>query len=313
MTSCRTEVLDDLEVVVVDNGELALSFLPQVGGRLISLRLGDDELLWRNPAFLGPTLAPVTPHASWAAPDGSMGSWANVGGSKTWPAPQGWSGPHEWPGPPDAVLDFGPYAVSVATSPDGGTEVRLTSADDPRTGLRVTRAFFVPPAGTAFSQVSTFTHCGDRPARWSVWEVAQVDTALGGRFVVDVASTADPLRLLDVVGVASWTSRGQTTEVPVQDVVGKLGFPGATGRVRYARGDGVLLELTTERVPGQPYPDGGCPVELWLQFPIDSPLEALSGLHPRADLVEMELLSPLVDLVPGDTTWLPITWRVTRA
>ncbi|BEP13502.1 DUF4380 domain-containing protein [Acidothermaceae bacterium B102] len=299
--------------MVVDNGDLSLSFLPQVGGRLISLRLGDDEVLWRNPAFLGPTLAPVTPHASWAAPDGSMASWANVGGSKTWPAPQGWSGPHEWPGPPDAVLDFGPYAVSVTTGADGWTDVRLTSPDDPRTGLRISRAFFIPPAGTAFSQVSTFTNCGDRPRRWSVWEVAQVDTSRGGRFVVDVASPADPLRLLDVVGVASWTYQDHAIGVPVQEVVGKLGFPEATGRISYARGDGVLLELTTERLADQPYPDGGCPVELWLQFPNDSPLEAFSGLHPQADLVEMELLSPLVDLEPGGTALLPITWRVTRS
>ena len=40
---------DELAVHVVDNGDLRLAFLPGVGGRLISVRCGGAELLWRNP------------------------------------------------------------------------------------------------------------------------------------------------------------------------------------------------------------------------------------------------------------------------
>jgi hypothetical protein len=41
--------LDDLDVVTAGNDELQLAFLPQAGGRLISLRLNGDEVLWRKP------------------------------------------------------------------------------------------------------------------------------------------------------------------------------------------------------------------------------------------------------------------------
>jgi hypothetical protein len=55
------------------------------------------------------------------------------GGDKLWPAPQGWNNDAQWPGPPDAVLDGQPYRAEML---DGGAALRLTSRDDPRSGIR---------------------------------------------------------------------------------------------------------------------------------------------------------------------------------
>jgi hypothetical protein len=303
----------DLDVLVIGNGELELAFLPQVGGRLISLRLDGDELLWQNPAYLSDDLKPVAPRSSWPEPDGTMASWANVGGNKSWPAPQGWAGAGEWPGPPDAVLDAGPYEADHAVGPDGFVRVTLTSAWDARTGLRIRREFVLPVSGTSFSQVTTFTNESAAPIRWSVWEVTQVDTASGYPGVFVVEGSGDPLRMVDIVGVSDWRQVPGGVEIPVQEVVGKIGFPGASGRVSWQRSDGLRLEQVIARDVQAPYPDGGCPVELWLQCPIPEPLAAFGGLHPDAHLVEMEVLSPLTVIAPGGQVALNIAWRLARA
>lgn len=311
--------LGDLDVLTVDNGELTLAFLPQVGGRLISLRLHGDEILWRNPAYLADDLSPLVPHAQWPRPDGTMGSWANVGGNKTWPAPQGWTGPETWPGPPDEVLDSGAFRIRADVDERGAARVALTSAPDRRTGVSITRAFSIPASGTSFTQVSTFVNHTAIPVRWSVWEVTQIDTtprfgsADAGTFRVDAMSLDEPLRLLDVVGAGRFNVRPGAIEVPTQATVGKLGFPGASGRVTWLRGDGLRLEQSSARNPAAVYPDGGCPVELWLQYPLAEPLDRFGGLHPNAHLVEMELLSPLVEIPPGGRHSLDVAWRLDRA
>ena len=216
-----------------------------------------------------------------------MASWVNVGGNKTWPAPQGWSGAHEWPGPPDEILDGGSYAVEATVEEGGAAHVTLTSASDPRAGLRISRAFTLPASGSTFSQVSTFVNDSSAPVRWSLWEVTQVDTtprqdfADPGTFRVDVTGPDPPLCLLRVVGTAHSRSAPDYVEVLVQETVGKMGFPNATGRVTWLRGDGLRLEQTTVREAAAPYPDEGCAVELWLQYPLPEPLVTPGGLHPR--------------------------------
>ncbi len=129
----------------LDNGIVRLGFVPESGGRLLSVRVGPVELLWRNPLLLDDDLTPVGGHVL-APNDGRMGDWVNYGGDKTWPAPQGWDGPHQWAGPPDPVLDSGPYTVDATQD-----SVTLTSGDDPRTGLRLTRRFSLTPTGTGSS------------------------------------------------------------------------------------------------------------------------------------------------------------------
>lgn len=303
---------DALPVHVVDNGDVRLAFLPTVGGRLISVRCGGAELLWRNPEYLDDALATVRPRSTWPPLDGGMGSWPNVGGSKTWPAPQGWSGPDEWPGPPDGVLDSGVWSIEAAWSAGadghGALRVRLTSADDARTGLRVTRDFTVPARGAAFRQRSTFTNVSDRVVRWSVWEVAQVDTAAGGELWVDVAGAAEPVDLVDAFGrVAVGPVDDGRRRVAVDDVVGKVGFTDATGALSFRRPDGAGLDWRFD-VPSGVYPDGGCQVEIWMQYPTPAPLEGPGSLHPTARLLELEALTPLTQLDPGGSVVQEIEW-----
>jgi len=309
----------DLPLVRVVTDDLELVFAPTRGGRLLSLIALGRERLWRNPDLLDADLAPVVPVDSWPAGDGDMSTWANVGGSKTWPAPQGWSGPDEWAGPPDPVLDSGAWSVEAEVGPRGAVVV-LTSPDDPRSGLRVERRVVVPATGTGFEQTSTFTNVSSVPRTWSIWEVCQVDTRGGaGRPVEDaavvVAHAAPPLEL-DLgswEGVVRSSRRGDDVLLPIGSGVAKRGYPEASGSVAYRDVDGSTVTLATRPAAGGTWPDGGSKVEVWLQRPTAAPIAELGDLHPAAHLVELEVLGPLVTLAPGASTSLDVAWSVRPA
>lgn len=303
---------DQFESIVTP--ELELVFWPGCGGRLISLRACGVEFLWRNPDYLDRSGRLVWPREEWPVLDGSMGSWSNVGGSKTWPAPQGWAGPEEWPGPPDDRLDSGVWQAERQVDDSGETHLRMISPDDDRTGLRVVREFWVPPSGTSFRQRNSFHNIGGRPVTWSIWEVCQVDTegCAGGAVRVGTDHSAAPLRMLGIVGEPSLGHTvGDELVLPIEDVVGKLGFPSAIRHVTLDRPDGRSLGLRFDAVAGAAYPDGGSRVELWMQYPIPDPLARFDGLHPRARLIELEVLGPLSRLEPNETATLDLRWEAT--
>lgn len=310
----RSVGTEELPLTRVSTDDLTLTFAASRGGRLISLTVGETELLWHNPALLDDALRPIVPVGQW--PDGSAGmsSWANVGGSKTWPAPQGWSGSGEWAGPPDQVLDSGPWQEEVAIGADSVT-VRLTSRDDRRSGIRAVRRFDIPATGTAFEQTTTFLNISDVPVRWSIWEVCQVDTSGGAGRPVQEAAVAVPVtarsRMIDLgtwVGEIDAIEQNSTIRLPIGNAVGKRGFTDVPGAVEYQGPDGESLVLSHEPTCGAIYPDGGAQVEVWLQSPTSEPIAALENLHPSAHLVELEVLGPLVSLAPGESTSVRTRW-----
>lgn len=279
-----------MSAVWLDNGLVRLGFVPSLGGRLLSFQVDGVELLWRNDTLLTDDLEPL---GVFGPNDGEMGDWVNYGGDKTWPAPQGWSGPTEWPGPPDPVLDSGPYTVDASAD-----AVTMTSAADPRTGLVLTRRFSL--AGRGYTLELTATNVSLRPVRWALWNVTQFPG--GGE--VFVALRDHPAPVVDLIagtGHPRWLPADGGARVPAQDVVGKLGFPGAAGLLTYG--------AVTFRFPVDPtaeYPDRGSPVEVWLEHPQPAPLAGLGNLDPPAHIVECEVLGPLTDLAPGEHTSLTI-------
>lgn len=304
----------DLPVYRVDNGTLSLAFLPTVGGRLISITSSGRELLWRNPAYLDSALMAVRARVDWPIEDGTFASWVNIGGSKTWPAPQGWNGEGEWAGPPDSVLDSGTWSIASRES-GRALVVTLTSGDDARSGIRIEREFTVPESGHTFSQRTTFTNMSDRPVTWSIWEVCQVDTSSGAGLPSSEAGVevdAADERIVDLGsyhGELHADASGGVIRFAIQDAVAKRGFPSATGRISF-RGPQGGLELGFTPVEDAHYPDQGSRAEIWMQAPIDHAIEELSGLHPDATLVELEVLAPLVEIEPGESYTAAVSWRV---
>lgn len=273
-------------VTWLERGDLRLGLVPELGGRLLSVRHRGVELLWRNPALLGADL-----HGDYAPNSGRMGDWVNYGGDKTWPAPQGWDGPDQWAGPPDPVLDSGPYAVAA----DGDT-VTMTSAPDLRTGLRLTRAITLLDDGYRLDLRAE--NVSSRVVRWALWNVTQFP---GGGSIVAGLRRPDVVALVAGTGTPEYTVDGDRLVVPPQDVVGKLGVPGTAGWVSYG-----ALTLSFDVDPAGEYPDEGSPLEIWLEHPLPEPLAELGDLDPPARIVELEVLGPSTTLEPGASTALTI-------
>ena len=307
--TAETDASGPYEVVWLDNGTLRLGIVPALGGRLLSVVHDGEELLWRNPALLDDRLHPVGGHRP-GRTSGPMANWHNYGGDKTWPAPQGWSGPEEWAGPPDPVLDSGPYRAEVRSGP-GDAAVALESEDDPRTGLRLRREIRLHAGRAGYDLRLSAVNTSSAPVRWAVWNVTQYP----GGGTVQVAVEPDfraPVELVVGTAAPAWTRpRPDTVEVPAQDVVGKLGFPHAAGRLVYARA-GHHLTMEFDVHDDAPYPDGGSRAEVWMEPPLDRPLEHLGGLAPPDRIVECEALGPWETLAPGASTALAVTVTVER-
>ncbi|GLU49980.1 DUF4380 domain-containing protein [Nocardiopsis ansamitocini] len=301
------------EVVYLDNGVLRLGVVPALGGRLLSALHRGTEFLYRNPRLLGADLHPVDGERP-APTSGPMSAWRNFGGDKTWPAPQGWDGPHEWAGPPDPVLDSGEYDRAVATGADGAVTLTLTSGDDPRTGLRLRRRLTLAPGRSGYRLELTAHNTSDTPRRWALWNVTQLGAEPVGHasaqgVYVGTADSADPSAVVPLVaGDANprvEQSHPGVLRVPAQDVIGKAGFPAATGWLACVGAAGTMTQRF-DVVEGAPYPDQGSRAEVWLEYPPEHPLEHLGGLFPADRIVECEALGPLTDLAPGDSTTLTI-------
>ncbi|MEO3858456.1 DUF4380 domain-containing protein [Acrocarpospora sp. B8E8] len=288
-------------------------FLPGRGGRMISLRAAGREWLWRNPDLLDASCA-LTPAARRLPAPTGFGSWANWGGDKTWPAPQGWSSAQEWAGPPDPVLDAGAYTVLEQDD----RRVRMRSADDPRTGLAISRT--ITSAGSTLVVDSELENVTDHPVRWAAWTVTQFETESfrehddrrSGLWIGLTERHRAPVTLFAPDGAPTLERVSPSAgRVPVRDVVGKIGIGGTAGWLALVAPGGATLTQRFDVRPGASYPDAGSEIAVWMQYPKEEDLEGLEGLRPTARLVEAETMSPLTRLAPGEVLHHRVTWSVT--
>jgi len=299
--------------VTLSNGIAQATVLPEIGGRIISFKSLGREWLWRNPSLVSEQYELlIQPEEARSAT--TLGNWRNWGGDKSWPAPQGWSTDQEWAGPPDPILDSGAYTASV--SPDQST-CHLVSLADPRTGLQIERTVSMRPGHAGLTVKTTMTNTSPTTRRWACWTVTQVvaDKNLGGhqaRVVID-HEDEDRQHVVLFAAVGQQTVRVDANgnlEVPLEDVVAKVGFPSASGVIRFVNEDGYYFQQSFAVDKAGIYPDKGSRAEVWMQFPVSAPIDSLQGLTLDARLVEMECLSPLTTLRTGENVSLAVEWFV---
>jgi hypothetical protein len=185
----------------------------------------------------------------------------------------------------------------------------MVSQPDPFTGLQVTREFSLDDE-ESFSQRTTFANVSDRIVCWSIWEVVQVP-AMPGEVQIDVDSKVPPTILVDAFGALEiGPPQGGTLRFPIQPAVAKRGFPNAAGRIAYLPRSGPGIELSFLVDPAAEYPDQGSRVEVWMQTPTPQPLHQFGGFHPTHAYLELEILTPLHTLGPGESAVQAIGWKV---
>jgi len=306
------------------NGFVELHIVPQIGGRIIQYKLGEKEFFWVNPQLAGklPPTTGLDPN----------GQWLNYGGDKLWPAPQGWDSDQQWPGPPDAVLDGQPYAMEhLPPDNNGALGVRLTSKDDPRSGIRFSRAIRLHPDGTRVTIEATMTNVDNKPRRWGIWAHTQLDGAKadgsGHNHLMNAFCPINPKSRFpegyDVIfgdkdnPSFQPDSAAGMMKVNYQYRVGKIGMDSNAGWIATVDGEtGFVFVHRFLFEPDKPYPDGSS-VEFWLNglgrihaYNKDIDFPANSTDNPY--VFESEVLSPYAQLAPGESYTYKYQWLSTN-
>ncbi len=153
----------------LSNGIVSLYVAPDIGGRAIQLQLGDQEFFFVNKNLAGKVLP--------ESQNNLKSGWANYGGDKVWPAPEGWMSDNEWPSIPYYVLDGSKFKAEVAAETPAEVALRVTSPPDPRTGVQFARTFHVYAGTTRVRVDQVMRNASRREIRWGIWHLVQHDAS----------------------------------------------------------------------------------------------------------------------------------------
>jgi hypothetical protein len=286
------------------NGIVELFVVPEIGGRAIQLRVGDLDLFYVNPRHEGRVYRPE---------ENDLDSgWKNYGGSKVWPAPQGWSSDAEWPGPPDPVLDGGVYLCQILEEHEQTVAVRLESPPDEYTGLTFVRVIQIFRDSARVEVRHTMRNSSARPVRWAVWQVTQ---QAANR---DVSIFAPARVCRQMFGDRAYREisygAGGVCRLRYRDQVAKFAMKPERGWLATLdTGRRVSLVETFPLFPASAYPDDA-PVEFWVNgrgsVTIHNDTTDMEHDSNGCDpFLETEVLSPLIELEPGEEHGFRTCWH----
>ncbi len=306
------------------NGIITLYVTPEIGGRAIQLQLGDESYFFVNKQFEGKVLP--------ESQNNLKSGWANYGGDKVWPAPEGWMNDNQWPSIPYYILDGSRFKSEVVKNTPQEVAVRVTSPPDPRSGVQFIRTFHVY-AGTTRVQVDqVMRNISQRQIRWGIWHLIQNDAS-------DAHDPSKPNPELYVYiplnphsmfpggyyhpyGDARNPSyqtvdNGHMLRIHYEYRVGKVAADSDAGWYAVVNGqkDACLVE-TFKHFPGQEYPDNAS-VESWNDGPghiSRGPFFQTLPDDPKQTpyFLETEVISPYATLDPGQEYEFTVHWAPTR-
>jgi hypothetical protein len=152
----------------IRRGPLELGMVPEIGGRLMSLRWRAHELSFVHPAHAGRRV-PVDTADDVAACKRAMG-FVHWGGDKTWLAPQ-----ERWRDAlPFLDLDSGAYSFDVERDDAAEVRVVMRSPVCRETGARIVRAIVVCADVDDFTVTHVLENASGNRIAWGLWDVHQV-------------------------------------------------------------------------------------------------------------------------------------------
>jgi len=262
----------------LSNEHLWVEMLARAGPRIVRLGLAGSSI----------NLLAETPGEGWDTPHGRYDLF---GGHRLWFAPED----------PDRVAI--PDGQGLVVEPDGHG-LRLTGVAERPTGLVRSMTVSLDQRGPGLEVCHALLNSGETAIELAPWPITQLP--LGGTVFLPERAATDghhvhPNRTLVLWPYTSWDDprfRPRDGLLTVEALPGsglKLGYFNDQGWVGYVR-DGVSLVRRFEPLPGQPHPDLGCNVEVYV----------------GSRYLELELLGPLGVLEPGATVTLLERWEVGR-
>jgi hypothetical protein len=311
------------DVYRLTNGIISLDIAPQIGGRAIQLRLGEKEFFFVNPDFAGKVLPESQNNPS--------SGWANYGGDKVWPAPEGWANDDEWPSIPYYILDGSRFEFAIVTQTADEVAARVTSPKDPRTGVQFERTFHVYAGTTRVKVEQVMRNISRRQIQWGIWHLIQNDAADAQdaskpnpdlyMYVPINPKSIYPQGYTHIYGDARHPSDtviddGRLLKIHYLYRVGKIGADSSAGWMAVVNGQkNIALVENFDYHPEQAYPDQAS-VEEWNDGPgtvsrtaFDQTLADDPKRTPY--FLESEVLSPLARLDPGEKYEFTVYWSPT--
>jgi len=312
------------DVYKLSNGIVSLYVAPDLGGRAIQLQLGDQEYFFVNEDLAGKVLPP--------AQNSHGAGWANYGGDKVWPAPEGWMSEEEWPSIPYYVLDGSRFKAEIVSESPAEVAVRVTSPPDPRTGIQFLRTYHVYAGTTRIKVDQVMRNISRRQVRWGIWHLIQHNAADANdptkpnpelyMYVPLNPNSMFPEGYYKPYGDARHPSYqvidgGQMLRIHYLYRVGKIGADSNAGWYAVVNGQkNICLVENFKYFPDAEYPDNAS-VESWNNGPgtvSRGPFDQVLADDPKQTpyFFESEVLSPYATLDPGEEYSFPVQWSVTR-
>lgn len=266
---------------------LAIGVVPTPGGRIISLELDGEEILWIDKATAGQIPDPAK------FGDKKKFGFGLWGGDKTWVAPQ-----EKWVDAiPPLDLDAGAY-----TSKTDDHSITLTSPLCRETGLRIVRRISMPESQTVLIE-QTFINESDKKVTRGIWNVTQVERP----FDVYVPCPSSGIRPYPNEG-ASVTMRDKIVSeksgwtriacrAPAHFKYGGISQKGAMIAMRHYGHETLVFTRTFDAPAGAKYAH-------------DSNVEVYNS--PDYGYLEIESHAPIVEIKTGAAITHSITWCVFR-
>jgi hypothetical protein len=309
---------------LLTNGLVALYVAPDLGGRAIQLYLGDQEYFFVNEDLAGKVLP--------AEQNNLKAGWANYGGDKVWPGPEGWVSDEEWPSIPYYILDGSRWLAEVTSDNSGEVAVRVTSPKDPRTGVQFIRTYHVYANTTRIRVDQVMRNISRRQVRWGMWHLIQHDAADARdrtkpnpelyMYVPLNPRSQYPEGYYKVLGDARHPSyelvyNGRMLRIHYLYRVGKIGADSNAGWYAVVNGQkNLCLVENFTFFPHAEYPDGAS-IESWNDGPGTigrGPFDQVLADDPKKTpyFFESEGLSPYATLEPGEEYSFPFYWSLAR-
>ena len=279
LSAQTVQQLDD-EKYAVSVGDISLTVDAAHGGKILSFKLGEQEVLAQNPAA-APQPAPAEgqpPRRRFFNP--------NSYGSTFWTSPQ-----KEWNWPPVPEYDSLPYAAEIKDGPIQVVNVAVPAlfleGQVSKYGYKVCKMITVDPSDLAFVITYSIVNESGETRKVAPWEITRVPN--GGFLEFD--ATPEGVTPADLMKV-TFDDGMATLEVDVANENRKINVDGK-GWLNF-RDNGLVL---TQRFPDIA-PEEAAPGEAEIQVYIDA----------RKSFVEIEAQGPYTELQPGEKLDWTVRW-----
>ncbi len=309
--------------VVMKNDSTEVIIAPELAGRIIQYRVDGRDWLWVNKELAGKVYPPEE--------NDRMEVWKNYGGDKLWPAPQGWDTKEQWPGPGDPVITA-PYSYDITKKQGPEVKVRLTGSDKGGyAGVQFSRTLTLEDHSSRLSMKITMKNVSGRTVSWGIWEVTQMDFSDQGNGQGKHDWNEHAYLAIPMNPGSMWPEKYQVMFGPASSFNWQPDYRRGLMIVRYKNMVGkIVMDVSAgwaamvdpakgytyvQRFPykaGADYPDKGN-YEVWVagkgEFVHKHKLRYAED-DPGARFVEMEVQGPKVELKPGRSTDLEVSWEV---